>query len=1505
MRLRQYEHGVTLSPRRLANVEEHQIREVLSGRLHPGMPQEVPLLFSDCFARMQKQKLYDNERRHFRKEWVFETALQCYDQHLSGDSRKLVTRPVLSAVEGVLRTLDPDPDGGYLKTEKVTGVAVETWVPCVMLPAHLVELLKYAFKYSGLQCKNQLGRTALHEACFANRADSHFDVIRMLVDEHVQNLHAVDDHGSDARHLVLDPRGRPDSPTGHRFREDIIDDKRDDILDDYAMAVRAIDAAKSAKRQKEALEDACKRGTELTHEHWSLLKDMSLVKRSLRGVDEFEDCDSQNRFYRWRDLSAEALRLDDEEDAGVAYSTEDAIKNQELTLRYSFRPPQPFVFEEQVLEAIAYVRKRTDLMREVGDWQTLVDSRHADECLLYVSDFVNDSGGIGVTSLVPAQLSWDALQARALKTGLLGAAEEWQTWELEGRDFYVKPSTGDKRWIRPVDAVEKSEAINNCTNITFDFKATSQPWFTCEECNSRLQAEGRKIRLMLCVHCAKRCHDGHRGIKYLRTSKVACMCADCCDCVLERELEEMARIDGIVPLNKLARYEAAEVQRRVQLGVHVPAVLARLPERDIKEKKQGYFGAQVEGWCLARRAEFTEPVDGWQILVDPQQPKEVTVGKTVLVDRIDLVGCKVSAKVVDRWVHKDKTHRFTVMFNDGERRFKVPRDELIVQEHKYFYWNSVTAQTCWEPPVEDRKVLWEMFRGRKKRRQAAEAEAKRLDELEKERLRRLGRGEDVIDLKLIMSDRSLDTGGDVLTLALPEDQLVVQEEALVPHIQEEEAEDPRKLFNEWFRPHFNELSTEHMVWPPLSGEDWGRLVKEDSRVLRYLGDWEEFEHTHTQCRFWRDTVQEEREVAVRKLQLMFRQYWFIPAPPSSEWRSTAYTFTMPSDVEDQERQRTGWALLRRRGKLLREVTDEDRRVWQEYMDPVCGEMFYYLAHSGFSQWPRPKIPHQSTERVLEPFHLEEAVVFRFPGCVKPEHAKIIRVRKDFDTGERMYDVEPEDERQRMKTPVAKWAPRKNLSRISKTAAEMALDTEEKAWRFQLQRARKAKERSEVRDAAKKRARELARADELNERSGERKRDGDLEACRLRRAQAEAQVLADEKKAADDKAHLAAIMASADAAGMDAVAFRAQQDGISLLEAEKLIDEEEKENDGPSKGEEFALAIADAKQRMAFEKTLRADAVALKGRDEAAREAFLSRREDAVTSPRTKARRKLLRLLYKATRRQNQGYVICEWGCGQWCVIGREKTFHGKENCVKRIMPCLLGCGARMRDEQWTEIPDEEMSYEEPRTRQQIHEQDICIKRLVPCDRRCGEFIAYDKLEHHMRVLCIKRPFPPIRCRLGCGEQFAGGAHEILKCEEDRLEHEQEMCVRPRGNNVTSMASCGTPSSPSEKKRGGRLWVDFRSSQVRDAHGEVPRQGLRGDLQSHGPAAASPTPHAAGRHRSALRPRRVRIQVRHQTAQSATVGRRRRVRAFEGPTGRRRRRRRLRRSVAERVSGRNA
>ena len=74
---------------------------------------------------------------------------------------------------------------------------------------------------------------------------------------------------------------------------------------------------------------------------------------------------------------------------------------------------------------------------------------------------------------------------------------------------------------------------------------------------------------------------------------------------------------------------------------------------------------------------------------------------------------------------------------------------------------------------------------------------KRLAELEEERRHRLGQGKDVSDLELIIADRSLDTGGDVRTLALEGQPLLTQngevaEGAIVPHKPEAEAvnEDP-------------------------------------------------------------------------------------------------------------------------------------------------------------------------------------------------------------------------------------------------------------------------------------------------------------------------------------------------------------------------------------------------------------------------------------------------------------------------------------------------------------------------------------------------------------------------------------------------------------------------------------------------------------------------------------------------------------------------------------------
>ena len=208
----------------------------------------------------------------------------------------------------------------------------------------------------------------------------------------------------------------------------------------------------------------------MDHDFWSKLKDMSMIKRTLAGVDEFEDTDTRNRFYRWRDEDDEEA-VKRAEEAGVAKSAEQILQDMDLALKYDWTAPKQFVFEEKITEALMHVRRHTRVVRSVGDWDVRLDSRQVDECLLYVSDAVAEAGGIGVSTWKPNQLQWDALQSTAVAVGTLGSADEWKIFQLhDGQEFFCKQALNDYRWLKPIDAVEKDEADVQCTNITFDYK---------------------------------------------------------------------------------------------------------------------------------------------------------------------------------------------------------------------------------------------------------------------------------------------------------------------------------------------------------------------------------------------------------------------------------------------------------------------------------------------------------------------------------------------------------------------------------------------------------------------------------------------------------------------------------------------------------------------------------------------------------------------------------------------------------------------------------------------------------------------------------------------------------------------------------------------------------------------------------------------------------------------------------------------------------------------------
>lgn len=1342
----------------LATYEETFVRDVLAGLRRVGIDDNV---FESCYDEFITRNLKATEMRHFEKAWIFDVALHCYDKIIE---KRFVTKPVWTAVECVLRRMDPDPESGILAKAHIDDEVYETWVPTVSTPSHLVELLKRCFQYSALQTPNHLGRTALHEACSANKGNSHEETLKVLLEKHIGNVAAVDDHAKTPRDLILQPRYRADSPTGHPLREDIIEDRRADLLEDYKEAVRSIEEARSRERQENALADATRRGTDSLN--WNLLRQMSRLTRSWNGIDEFEDPDTKNRFYRWR---ADDDELDDDTTVKTGdgmdvierrlKSIDDVILAQNSALRYSWDIPDAFLFEEKVAQALEHIRRACRPLRIVGDWQILRDTRHKDECLLYASDVVASAGGIGISTRRPEALSWPKLHATAVSIGCLGVNDEWTIYQKDNNTFYYKETTNEYRWNRPVDAVERADGVVRCTNVTLSYKKYDQIWYTCNECTQK--QTDKSIRVQICIHCAKTCHAGHAGVKYIRKSAIACSCnrLSCCQMTSSN--------DGEKDCLRFAEAETKENKRREKLISEFPALLAFLPDRSPDELE----ASLLNGWVLCRRLRGTQPVEGWHILVDPSQYTYLCPGTVVLVDTLDVVGAKIKAVVqaVRRKENGDNEYKIECENESGPRE-GVPRHELICVESRIFFWSTSHAFSSWTLP-DDEIIMPIGIR----QQLSAQLDKLKFDDEKYAVRKELPSVGDAIETE--------ETNASLLDSVKRAMKAKKDQTARPPRIDEESAANNSRLettshvsesttsadairtFNSTFRPQYAPGLSGRVRWPDLTGAEWEELVSKQCRLVRYLDDWEEYEHVRTRSRIWRDTVAAEEEIAARQVQRAFRQLTFRSAPRC--WYSNAYQWEKPQEVGELEATRNGWALLRRRAKLLRSCIDRDARLWREYLDPISGEIFYFLVSSGFTQWEKPDLPDHKSEDKLGVFEQNDIVMYRFPGSPKDSLSIVARIRIDPDTHERMYDLKPlpadtqHDFKSLESVQTVKWVKRHNIRRRPLTHEEVEQQREEKLWRLQLRRVKEAGERekaradNELQDSLFTRTRGGASKAENVALAGE-----DLERARRARAEDEATSLELETNAAIEQARTHALMANAEDEGIDIRALKAHQTAVLPTSIHMTEDELM----------EFTRGVEETKRKLQSKRTRREQEISQSERDEQLRQEWLAMQEDKCTTPRSMRRRRILRLLYNATERQNDGRVICEWGCGQWIKIGREKLFHEHESCVKRILPCALGCDIKMREEEW-------MAVDKTRgvTFQQWHEKHECDRRLVACGRKCGEWVPFVEMDHHFTNLCVKRPVPTLYCRLGCGASFGGGAHEFLQCDAARLEHELESC----------------------------------------------------------------------------------------------------------------------------------
>lgn len=117
-------------------------------------------------------------------------------------------------------------------------------------------------------------------------------------------------------------------------------------------------------------------------------------------------------------------------------------------------------------------------------------------------------------------------------------------------------------------------------------------------------------------------------------------------------------------------------------------------------------------------------------------------------------------------------------------------------------------------------------------------------------------------------------------------------------------------------------------WPAMSASEWNNLRHiANSTYRRVMAGWEEYSDKDTNEVFYvhLDTV--KREDAALLIQRNYKQRYCRPIP--ERWESQAYSWEKPSVVAKCERERQGWAVLRRRSTVERKVMDIHDMEWEE------------------------------------------------------------------------------------------------------------------------------------------------------------------------------------------------------------------------------------------------------------------------------------------------------------------------------------------------------------------------------------------------------------------------------------------------------------------------------------------------------------------------------------------------------------------------------------------------
>lgn len=924
-----------------------------------------------------------------------------------------------------------------------------------------------------------------------------------------------------------------------------------------------------------------------------------------------------------------------------------------------------------------------------------------------------------------------------------------------------------------------------------------QRWYTCEECNQNwkaLQDDPRaKIMIKICEPCSVRCHGTHKGLRFIRSSPIVCMCLSACKGFCNCKAQQVSNIQ--LHISEIAKREREEVRRKRIQAALMPPIFAMVPRYDAS----GVFKRE-SGWLICRRApirgiaelcladdksvksydstsdEYSNSVlDGlmevepplledrediedklkeledasqerendsdWIEVYDAEDPVQLSVGTVVLCAREGQV--RKAYGVIDSI---SKNGISIIKFRNGETE-PIPRHRLEVLSKPIFMFNPTTGQSYWKKAE---IYTTSMIFGEKNGTQSIQIQ-------------------DGNNMPNSLEEPSEITGGFIESqslMSLPEA--------------------PARIFES------DSLG--------MDFEDWEnfRII---SNVRRHFKDYTEYEDPVLRIIFLSSDSLIQREIAAMTIQRIFRSKRGKPIPIA--WTTLAFSFETPEEVYKEQKTLAGWAMLRRQSKMIGYFTDIGRMEWEEYMDPESSNFFYWAEEKNYYQWERPEVlgRSQMSNKKAPALSLNEEVRYKFPGEEKEELCVVTRCRFDDQTGLDCYDLMSK----RNDDLTARWIPRYLIKKSVILGEDIRLIQEEKGWRKTLKMQREKEIRNRHRIKAKKIAEEQERRkqffksqqyDEDADGTDQAKKDADapkppgpskdeemdkglkqffqveaLAQGRSKRCKQEEQEIQDEK----DKEYLAKRKVGV-VSMMNELAKDLSLTRIELINLQRALT--------------LKLTLYDKlKTREQVLQSLIARRELVKTRRETL-EAMLRDIDSKMSTPRSLMRRKILRRVHICMNRQLSGYITCEWGCNDWVRVGQEQMDHQIRGCTKRIVECTLHCSLRLSEDEWLaphqnlenidhELAAEFARYEPVRPPvvpyQQFHEENECPKRLKPCPRKCLEWATFEELDKHLELFCVKRPAHPIICRLGCGKTFGGVVEQLIEAEDQRLEHEQEEC----------------------------------------------------------------------------------------------------------------------------------